>query len=336
MKILLTTKEELVVLSVISGIRYSPSSVMNRLNTYDDMTSIVSKEQYVKLTRKFVEEGLLGVDDRKKLRLTGEAAVLFDILNESELTVIITNKVKPGIGEIFYSEKKGMGVLLTVHPDERLCLVNYPFSRDILGQWLDKEVIGDLSIEKTDFDPISYEMSEDEFVLFMMVMSYHNFLKEKSPESIPVFTLKAMKDEEYMSCLEVFTDMGVDLEGVFSIPDRLAEQVEGLTKMQLVIKEGEKFRLNDKAGEVMDTSNVRGIMGFTEVSPFQRSKNLYITNTGYILLEPVGLDPVSYKVELLPLDIEPGALIERILDFSAVRINDRMKDKLLSTFFGVQ
>ena len=211
MRVIALAREELVLLSMFHGKPYNSFSIMKELNTYKDAESIVSKEQYIKTTRRFVEDGLLGFDPGKKLGVTRETQLLFEAINAPQKTFVINNSLKPQVGTVYYCEKKGFAVLLTVSPDEKFCVINFPFNREMLGHWLDEEVIGDLEVTKEAFEVEAYELSDHGYIHFMTLVSFANFLRTL-PKHDPnlSFSLDALENPAFLNGFTPFEPIGVD------------------------------------------------------------------------------------------------------------------------------
>lgn len=331
MRVIALAKEEIVLLSIIYGKKYNSYSVMNGLNTYKDLESIVTKEQYVRITEKFVKDALLGFDPEKKLRPTRETILLFDTINAPQKTMKINNQTKPEVGTIYYSEKNGFGVLITISPDSKYCMINYPFNQDVLGEWLSQEVIGNLEVEKEEFLEQSYELSQGAYVQFMAMVSYNNdVIKNAEDHSNIIFKVEQLKEIEFLESTSYFDSIGVSKNGIKELMtgeegERLFQEI---VEKKLVFNLGDGYRLNHRIAKILDTAQFRSIVRFQEESPLARTKNLYATNAGYLIMEEVKYDPATVKLTSCPLTITPKVLIEKIVTFSDVRISDEMKKQL--------
>lgn len=330
MRVLAMAKEEIILLSLIYGKPYNALSVMKQLNTFDKMEDIVSKEDYVKITNGFLRNKLIGFDHEKKIRPTSETILLFDTINAPHKTFVLHNQLKSDVGDIYYCEKNGFGVLITVSPGEAFCAVNYPFDREMLVNWLDQEVIGDLGVERTDFAHMTFEVSEIAHLYFMTMVAFTGFLRTLPKHDPDLrFELGAMENPAFIKRFEDFKQL-IDpgkLQGLFSRPDAQV-YLDELKGAGLVLFKDGRCRINPYVAKYFDVNQFRGIVRMDEYNPFARGKTLYATNHGYLFMEEVKFAPVTMKMDIVPLSLDKKLFEEMFFSFSDLRLTTEMKTKL--------
>lgn len=330
MRILVLAKEEMVLLSLLYGKPYNSFSVMKDLNHYDTLEEVMSKEDYIKSANGFVRDGLLGFDHEKKIRPTRETILLFDTINSPQKTFIILNQLKPDIGTVYYCEKNGFGVLITISPNKKNCVVNYPFNREMLGNWIDKEVVGEIDEEKEEFELKSFEISQIAHLHFMVLVAYTNFLRglpKHNPEL--KFQLESIENPMFINQFDDFNQL-INLEKLGDLYNK--EEAKGyldeLIGSGLINNQGNMYQVNPHIANVFDPDEFRGIIRVNEHNPFGRGKTLYTTRWGYLMMEEVKYEPLTMKIDILPLAIDKKSFAKSFLEFSDLRLTEEMKEKL--------
>jgi hypothetical protein len=86
--------------------------------------------------------------------------------------------------------------------------------------------------------------------------------------------------------------------------------------------------LNKVICEGFESGNLRDVIELTEIDPFMRIKNLYITNLGYILFEPMIVKPLQWKITTMGLKNSHSEFMEKLLEFSGIQPNEKLKMEL--------
>lgn len=338
MRVLTLTKDELILLSLIQGKPYNTFSAMTLMNISDKPIEAMTKEDYVKIVGGFIKNKLAGFDDQKQLRPTNETLLLFDTINAPKKTFILQNELIPGSGTTYYSEKNELGVLITLSPDQAFAVINYPFNRDILGNWLDQEVIGDLETEKVAYEPIHYELSTMEYTDFMLMVAYNNHklsLKENNPQT---FTADDLRSDDFLATFEAMVPLGLTMDSISQLSEgsQWKESIGVLTEKGLINPKGDSWSLNPLLANAYDTRSFRSILHFSEFNTYKRAKSLYVSNNGYLIVEPILYAPSAFSITLLPLTTPPEVLMTALMTFSDIRLTETMRKDLESKLKALQ
>lgn len=162
--------------------------------------------------------------------------------------------------------------------------IAYPIKRNVLSTWFKDEIIGDLGANKT---PIDFEatLTQEEFNVLSILLVYSGYSQKSGKPMI----INQMITPEFLEFVEAKDTLKIRELAVKSIIE--AENVKTILKQlkeQAILKFSDDIiSLHEIHFKAFSADQLRDIVEIKEVSPFNRGKNLYITNLGYLIFEPI-------------------------------------------------
>lgn len=324
MALLILRKDELEVLSLINGSRINSFSVLNGLDGFDRESFVNKKETHMEVIEDFVNDGAIWKDKTGRPYLIRELQGVFDIINNPEKTVRIKVASKKEMVS-YYTYVGEMGVIFSIGKNEEFYAIAYPFNKQLLSTWFNDEIIGDLGVEvKSDID-IDWELSSDEFDLLMVMIIFKNHLKQMDIER--PLTLESMRDPGVLSYINDNNYFNLNPEHVQKIlnQESLAETLNSLNQKDVLKMNDQVVDIHEVLHNGFEKDNMRDIVEISEMTPFMRGKNLYITNLGFMLFEPLMVKPMKWKISILGLKTYPFKLIKELLEFGPIQASELLK-----------
>jgi len=326
MALLVLRKEEIEVLSLLSRVKINSFSVLKGMEGFDEETIKSNKEEHKVVISDFAKDGALWKDEKGKIRLIRELQGVFKIINSPEKTYKIKSSSNRAITEHYYSKVGDVGVLFSVGKEGEFFNISYPFKDQLMSTWFKDEIIGDLGIEEEEKKDFSYSFSleGDEFnIMILSLLIQKNLDKEN-------FKVKELIDDEILSQL--------DKENIFDLnfekykenyhEGKLKEVFNKLMDKEVLEVAGDGFKVKDEISNAFEIDNIRDIVEISEITPFMRGKNLYITNKGYMFIEPIVSPDPEWKISLEGLKTYPYKLFKEALEFSYVKPSEKLKEEL--------
>jgi len=326
MALLVLRKEEVEVLSLLSRVKINSFSVLKGMEGFDEKTLKNKKEKHKVVIKDFAKDGALWKDEKGKIRLIRELQGVFKIINAPEKTYKIKSSSNRPITEHYYSKVGELGVLFSVGKDGEFFNIGYPFKDQLMSTWFKDEIIGDLGIKEEDKRGYSYNFSleGDEFNIMILSLLLQNNLDKEN------FRVQELLEEEILSQLNKENIFNLNFEKYKENYDegKLNEVVNKLVDKEVLEATGDRFKVKDEISNAFEIDNIRDIVEISEITPFMRGKNLYITNKGYMFIEPVVSPEPEWNISLEGLKTYPYSLFEKSLDFSYIKPSDKLKEEL--------
>ncbi|MDP3386434.1 MAG: hypothetical protein Q8S24_04305 [Eubacteriales bacterium] len=327
MALLILRKDELEVLSLINGNRMNSFSVLNGLVGFDRESLLNKKETHKEVIEDFVNDGAIWRDKTGRPHLIRELQGVFDIINSPEKTVRIKAASKREMVS-YYTYVGEMGVIFSIGKNEEFYTVAYPFNQQLLSTWFNDEIIGDLGIEKRSDVNADWDLSGDEFSLLMVMIIFKNHLKQM--DSDRPLTLESMRDSGVLAYINENNYFNLNPENVQKMmeQDNLDTTVQTLSNKGVLNIDGQNIDIHKTLYKGFEKGNLREIVEISEMTPFMRGKNLYISNEGFMIFEPLMIKPMRWRVSILGLRTYPFRLVERLMAFGPVQASDLLKKEL--------
>jgi len=326
MALLVLRKEEIEVLSLLSRVKINSFSVLKGMEGFDEETLKENKEEHKIAIKDFAKDGALWKDEKGKIRLIRELQGVFKIINAPEKTYKIKSSSNRAITEHYYSKVGDLGVLFSVGKDGAFYNIGYPFKEQLMSTWFKDEIIGDLGIEEEEKKDFSYSFNlvGDEFnVMILALLIQKNLDKDN-------FKVQELIDEEILSQLDKENIFDLNFEKYKENYDesKLEEVVNKLVDKEVLEVAGDEFKVKDEISNAFEIDNIRDIVEISEITPFMRGKNLYITNKGYMFIEPVVSPDPEWNIKLEGLKTKTYDLFKKAIKFSYIKPSDKLKEEL--------
>lgn len=326
MALLVLRKEEVEVLSLLSRVKINSFSLLKGMEGFDEETIRSNREEHKIIIKDFAKDGAVWKDEKGKLRLIRELQGAFKIINAPEKTYRIKSSSDRAINEHYYSKIGELGVLFSVGKEGTFFNIGYPFKDELMSTWFKDEIIGDLGIkeeDKKDFS-FSFNLGGDEFNAMIFALLIQKNLEKEN------FKVQELIDEEVLSQLDEENIFNLSFEKYKENYDegKLKEVVNKLVdKEVLEVSEGE-FKVREELSNIFEIDNIRDIIEISEITPFMRGKNLYITNKGFMYIEPVISPEPEWNINLEGLKTKTYDLFKKSIDFSYIKPSDKLKEEL--------
>lgn len=324
MALLILRKDELEVLSLVNGNKINSFSVLNGIEGFNRESLMDKKETFAEVIEEFVVDGAIWKDKNGRPYLIRELQGVFDIINKPEKTVRIKVASKKDL-VAYYTYVGDMGVIFSVGKNQEFYSIAYSFNKQLLSTWFNDEIIGDLEVEnKSDFH-VDWELDGDEFELLMVMIVFNNHLKQMDADR--PLTLEAMRDPNILSYINEnnYFNLNPDSYSKILEQDKLERTIQNLSKKGVLKMTDQGIDIHEMLREGLEKVNIRDIVEISEMTPFMRGKNLYITNLGYMTFEPIMVKPMKWKVSILGLKTYPFKLVGKLLEFGPVQAGELLK-----------
>ncbi|MBV1758951.1 MAG: hypothetical protein KMY55_14055 [Dethiosulfatibacter sp.] len=324
MALLILRKDELEVLSLINGNKINSFSVLNGMDGFNRESFINKKEIHMSVIEDFVNDGAIWKDKLGRPHLIRELQGVFDIINGPEKTIRIKVASKKDM-VAYYTYVGDTGVVFSVGKDQEFYTVAYPFNQQLLSTWFNDEFIGDLGIENKSDINMNWELNGDEFDLLMVMIIFKNHLKQMGVERS--LTLESMGDQDVLSYINENNYFNLNPEQVQKLldQDNLDSTIQSLSDKGVLKMIDQVIDIHEVLHKGFEKVNLRDIVEISEMTPFMRGKNLYITNLGYMIFEPVMVNPMKWKVSILGLKTYPYKLVGELMEFGPIQASELLK-----------
>jgi hypothetical protein len=326
MALLVLRKEEIEVLSLLSRVKINSFSVLKGMEGFDEETVKRNKEEHKVAIKDFAKDGAIWKDEKGKLRLIRELQGVFKIINAPEKTYRIKSSSNKPINEHYYSKIGELGVLFSVGKDGAFFNIGYPFKDQLMSTWFKDEIIGDLGVkeeEKKDFS-YSFNLEGDEFNIMILSLIIQKNLDKDD------FKVEELLEEK------VYTDL--DRDNLFDLnfvkykenydENKFKKLVDKLVDKKILETTGEGYKVKNEISSAFEIDNIRDIVEISEITPFMRGKNFYITNKGFMYIEPVISPEPEWNIKLEGLKIKTYDLFKKALEFSYIKPSHELKKEL--------
>ncbi|MBN2286459.1 MAG: hypothetical protein JXI43_08430 [Tissierellales bacterium] len=328
MAILALSIEELQVLSLVSGKRIKSYSVLNGIKDFNRETFEANKKLHAEIVSNFIEDGAIWTNEEGKPFLIRELQTVFNIINAPERTIKIKPASEKPFEEHFYSYKDSIGVLFSVSKDEKIYSIEYPYNKSIFETWFKENVIGDLEIEEETEFHNEWILSSEEFNILSLLIINNNYIKYTNSKK--VLKIDELMNEDLVEKINNMNLFKLNQETVDQImkSDNFTNVINSLESKGALELKSDEIILNKVICEGFESGNLRDVIELTEIDPFMRIKNLYITNLGYILFEPMIVKPLQWKITTMGLKNSHSEFMEKLLEFSGIQPNEKLKMEL--------
>lgn len=326
MALLVLRKEEIEVLSLLSRVKINSFSVLKGMEGFDEETIKSNREEHKVVIKDFAKDGAIWKDEKGKLRLIRELQGVFKIINAPEKTYRIKSSSNRALREHYYSKIGEMGVLFSVLKDGVGFNIGYPFKDQLMSTWFKDEIIGDLGLkeeEKKDFN-YNFNLLGDEFNIMILCLLLHKNIGREN------FKIEDFSNEDILSKLDEnnLFDLKVEnFKAKYSESD-YRDLVNKLVDKGLIETSENGYKVLKELSDIFEIENIRDIVEISEITPFMRGKNLYITNKGYMFIEPVISPEPEWNINLEGLKTKKYDLFKKTIDFSYIKPSDKLKEEL--------
>ncbi len=328
MALLVFRREEIEVLSLINGKKINSFSVLSGMEGFDKESFVNKKESHLTVIDDFIKDGAIWKSKDGKIHLIRELQGVFNIINSPKKTLKIKTASKQPIGEHYYCTIGDLGVLFSIGKDEEFYTIAYPFNDDFFSTWFNDEIIGDLDVAEKKDTSIECRLSSAEFSVLSILIMNGAYMKSLGNDYLIADRLLNADFLEYVHSNNI---LKVNIDSIRSIVSNndLSSVLSSLEDKSILKTNEERIYLNEILVNAFESENLRDIVEITEISPFMRAKNLYITNNGYLILEPVLSKPLEWKIAVEGLNIDPLNLVSKLMNFSDITPSDEMKSEII-------
>jgi hypothetical protein len=326
MALLVLRKEEIEVLSLLSRVKINSFSVLKGMEGFDEETIKSNKEEHKVVISDFAKDGAIWKDEKGKLRLIRELQGVFKIINAPEKTYRIKSSSNRALREHYYSKIGELGVLFSVGKDGAFFNIGYPFKDQLISTWFNDEIIGDLGIkeeEKKDFS-LDFNLLGDEFnIMILSLLIQKNLNKDD-------FKIEDLLKEEVYNDLERdnFFDLNVEKYKENYDENKFKKIIDKLVDKKVFEASEEGYKVKNEISSAFEIDNIRDIVEISEITPFMRGKNFYITNKGFMYIEPVISPEPEWNIKLEGLKTKTYDLFKKAIDFNYIKPSDKLKEEL--------
>lgn len=328
MALLVFRREEIEVLSLINGKKINSFSVLGGMENFNKESFIDKKESHLTVINDFIKDGAIWKTKDGKFHLIRELQGVFNIINAPKRTIKIKTASKQPIGEHYYCSIGDVGVLFSIGKDEEFYTIAYPFNNDILSTWFRDEIIGDLGIEEKDDTNIECILSNDEFSVLSILIMNSKYIKSIGEDYL---IANKLLDSEFLKFVDSNNILKLNTDAIRNIVfnNNLKEVVFSLEEKSILKTDEEKIVLNEILLNAFDTEYLREIVEISEITPFMRAKNLYVSNNGYLIIEPVLSKPLEWKIIVEGLNVTPHNLLSKLMEFSDITPSDEIRNEII-------
>lgn len=327
MALLYLRQEELEVLSLVNGRRTNYFSVFNKMEGFDKSSFENNRQAHIAAINDFIKDGAMWRSEDGKPHLIRELQAAFNILNSPERTLCIRTASSQPIGEHYYSSIGDKGVLFSIGKGGEFYSVGYPFDDDLFSQWLSDEIIGDFDHEINDIEEIKCTLSGDEFNLVTVIMMHKRYGLNKDSGGVKI---KDIREKDISREIERVNFIKIKPQTVQKISggQNLEDTIGKLSSKGLLAIEDDCVKVNELLLKSFDPESLKDVVEVSEIGPFKRAKNLYISSQGYMTVEPVASNPVTWTIELFGHRTKAVEVYDRISEFSPVQIKKDFAEEI--------
>jgi hypothetical protein len=328
MAILALSKEELQVLSLVSRNRMKSFSVLKGIKGFDRETFEANKKIHSEIVNNFIEDGAIWKNEDGKPCLIRELQTVFNIINAPERTIKIKTGSENPFEEHFYTYKNDIGVLISVSKDEKIYSIEYPFNKSIFDTWFKDEIIGELEAEEESEFYNEWNLSNEEFNILSLLIINNNYINFSDKDK--VLRIDELMNEDLVEKINSKNFFKLNQETLDNIikNDNMINLIKSLESKGILELDSDNIVLNKIVCEGFKSGNLRDVVELTEIGPFMRIKNMYITNLGYMIYEPMIGEPLEWKITAMGLKNSHSEFMEKLLEYSDIKPSEKMKKKL--------
>ncbi len=329
MAILALSKEELQVLSLVSRRRMKSFSALNGIMGFDRETFEKNKKIHAEIVNNFIKDGAIWRNEEGKPCLIRELQTVFNIINAPERTIKIKTASENPFEEHFYSYKNDIGVLISISRDEKIYSIEYPFNQSIFNTWFKDEIIGELEIEEESEFHKEWTISNEEFNILSLLIINNNYIKYSDKDKelridqlMNEALVEKINSKNFFKLNQKTMDNIIQNENLINVINSLE------AKKILKIDDG-NIIINSILCEGFKSHNLRDVVEITEIAPYMRVKNMYITNLGYMIYEPLIGEPLEWRITAMGLENPHIKFMEKLLVYGDVKPSEKMKQVLM-------
>lgn len=320
---LVLNKDEFEVLSLLNGKKFNSLSIINGMETINKSNFKKKKITHLKIMDNLYKDGAIWKDKKNKFHLIRELQGAFNIINTPDSTIKIKSSRDKPFSEHYYSKIDNKGVLISVEKDNKFYFISYPINETTLGKWFKEEIIGEFDVDEKYNQNISYEISNDEFILLSQLLSFNSINKKILIEDL--FNEETLKIINSKNLIKRKNKIYNKKE-----KNAVMKNINSLERKGILTLNDNQIKLNPIYSNSFTDNNLKDVIEITEISPFKRGKNLYISNYGFISFEPLITKPLKWNIQILGLKEKTETLLNEWFKFSKVEINEEFKKEFFS------
>lgn len=304
-----------------------PFSVLNGIKGFDRETFEVNKKIHAEIVNNFIEDGAIWKNEDGKPCLIRELQTVFNIINAPERTIKIKTASENPFEEHFYSYKNDIGVLFSVSKEEKIYSIEYPFNPSIFDTWFKEEIVGELETEEGEFYN-EWKLSSEEFNILSLLIINNNYIKYSDKDK--VLRIDDLMNEDLVEKINSKNFFKLNQETLDSIikNNNLVNVINSLESKGILELDSNNIVLNNIICDGFKSGNLRDVVELTEIGPFMRIKNMYISNLGYMIFEPMIGQPLEWKITAMGLKNPHSEFMEKLLEYGDIKPSEKMKQEL--------
>ena len=328
MAYLVVNKREITALSLICGKKLNTLSPMHRIDDWD-ATSIKSNlKSMTETMNQFIEDGAIWRNAEGTPRLIRELQGVFTAIHTPDKVIRIKKASKDPFYEHYYVHKMEIGVLMSMNKEEDCYTLGYPISESSLGTWIMDEMIGEIPEKDKKEMRVNWNLENEEFELLALLITGHNYQHYRGTNQI--LSRSNILDEATLAYIREHNIFHPNQEIINKLSNQayMEQWLPSLDDKGLIHLDGDFIILHSVLGSGFINPRLKDIIEITEMSPFMRGKQLYVTDVGLIIIEPCMTNPMVWKIGIEGLKTTPQTLTERLLQFGPVEINTKLKEAI--------
>ena len=283
---------------------------------------------FAEIVNNFLRDGALWRDENGIPRLNRELQGVFTVVNNPAKTLRFDPLSQDPFNLHYYSFIGDKGVLMSISNDESTYTLGYPITKPMLSTWLFDEIIGELGVQKTHRESIDWHLNHQEFDLLTLLMISNNYWSYMGRPGYPV--IEQLMDESMLHYINNQNVVRMKPETVQLVTnmDFIKQQLPQLEEKGVVKVENNQVILHPTLANGLKEGQIRNIVEIGEITPFKRGKLFYITNHGYIIIEPLLKMPMEWRISVEGLEAFPYHLLTKLLDFGPIDPGPTLTEEL--------
>ncbi len=163
----------------------------------------------------------------------------------------------------------------------------------------------------------------------MLVLWLMKAALDEKTEAASIEELASQENAKNMKVGDVFPFNEKVLFEYIEQKDNILALVNGMIEKGILATKEEKYCLSPLFKNIFDPEQVQDILNISRIGAFSHTKYLYILKRGYMLIEGILYDPLSWKINIVPGNIDKKNLFEMLISWEEIRMTKEFKEKIV-------
>ncbi|MDF1617792.1 hypothetical protein [Petrocella sp. FN5] len=328
MAYLVLSRREIAALSLVCGKKLNTLSPMHRMDAFNSRSIKSDLKSMTETMNQFIEDGAIWRNAEGVPKLIRELQGVFTVIHTPDKVIRIKKASKEPFSEHYYVHKNEIGVIISINKEEDCYTLGYPITESSLGTWIMDEMIGEIPEKDKKEMRVSWNLENEEFELLALLITGQNYQYYRGTNQI--LSRNNILDEATLAYIREHNIFHPNQEIINKLENQayMNQWLPSLDDKGLIRLDGDLIILHSVLGDGFINPRLKDIIEITEMSPFMRGKQLYVTEAGLIIIEPCMTNPMVWKIGIEGLKTTPKTLIDRLLQFGPVEINKTFKEAI--------